>query len=295
MLDTALTRLLGIDHAVVQAGMGYLALQELAAAVSEAGGLGVLGSTGSLTPDQLRDEVRAVRRLTRRPFAVNLLFPRYDRGTPVGARLAEELRAKVDVVVAEGVPVLGVPDAWVFDACRAAGVRTMCTVGATRHAEKAQAAGADILVAQGWEAGGHNSRVATMALLPQICRIARVPVVAAGGIAGGAGLVAALALGASGVYLGTVFATSREARAQERSFRCSAASNAPAAVCARDPGWRWSAAPRPHRRDVTDPAAVLRMFMIPLGEEFGWTRTEISGRRAPRDSSPRRRSSGTAT
>ncbi|MCE3551107.1 nitronate monooxygenase family protein [Pseudonocardia sp. RS11V-5] len=220
VLATRLTTLLGIRHPVVQAGMGYLARQELAAAVSEAGGLGVIGSTGNLSPEGLREEIRQVKALTRRPFAVNLLFPRHDPDSAAGARLGDELRDKVAVVIDEGVAVLGaglgVPDPEVFAACRAAGVRTMCTVGATRHAEKAQQAGADVLVAQGWEAGGHNSRVASMALLPQVCRIARVPVVAAGGIGGGAGLVAALALGASGAYLGTVFAASAEARAHER-------------------------------------------------------------------------------
>lgn len=220
VLATRLTELLGIRYPIIQAGMGYLARQELAAAVSEAGGLGVIGSTGSLTADDLRDEIRQVRALTTRPFAVNLLFPRYDTDTDTGARMAAELRDKVDVVLGEGVAVLGaglgVPEPDVFTACRSAGVRTMCTIGATRHAEKAQDSGADILVAQGWEAGGHNSRVASMALLPQVCRTAVVPVVAAGGIGGGEGLVAALALGASGAYLGTVFAASAEARAHDR-------------------------------------------------------------------------------
>jgi enoyl-[acyl-carrier protein] reductase II len=218
-LNTALTRRLGIEYPLVQAGMGYLARQELAAAVSEAGALGVIGSTGNLTPDELRDEIRHVKSVTSKPFAVNLLFPRYDTSIESGRRLADALQAKVEVVLAEGVAVLGaglgVPAPSVFESCRKAGTVTMCTIGASRHAVKAQAAGADLLVAQGWEAGGHNSQVASMALLPQVCRVANVPVIAAGGFANGAGLIAALALGASGVYMGTVFAVSTEARAHE--------------------------------------------------------------------------------
>jgi enoyl-[acyl-carrier protein] reductase II len=218
VLRTRICDLFGIDVPLVQAGMGYLARQELVIAVSNAGGLGVVGSSGNLTPDQLRDEIREVKAGTSRPFAVNLLFPRYGDDDE-GRRLAQELRDKVDVVLSEGVPVLGsglgVPDPDVFTRCKRAGTLTMSTVGAVRHAVKAQAAGADVLVAQGWEAGGHNSNVATMALVPQVVRVADVPVVAAGGIAGGSGLVAALALGASGAYMGTVFAASVEARAHE--------------------------------------------------------------------------------
>jgi enoyl-[acyl-carrier protein] reductase II len=218
-LDTALTRRLGIKYPIVQAGMGYIARQELAGAVSEAGALGVIGSTGNLTPDELRDEIREVKAITSKPFAVNLLFPRYDPELESARKLADELRAKIDVVLSEGVAVLGaglgVPDPETIAAAHKAGTVVMCTIGATRHAAKAQGAGADILVAQGWEAGGHNSGVASMALLPQVCRVARVPVVAAGGFASGSGLIAALALGATGVYMGTIFAVSTEARAHD--------------------------------------------------------------------------------
>lgn len=222
-LHTSICDLFGIEYPIVQAGMGYLARQELAAAVSDAGGLGVIGSTGNLSPEELRDEIQEVRDRTARPFAVNLLFPRYDESTDEGRAMLDELQSKVQVVIEEKVPVLGsglgVPGDDVFRACAAAGTITMSTIGAVRHAEKAQAAGAQVLVAQGWEAGGHNSGVATMALLPQVAKVATVPVLAAGGIASGAGLVATLALGASGAYMGTVFAAAEEARAHENYKR----------------------------------------------------------------------------
>lgn len=218
-LRTSICTMLDIEYPIVQAGMGYLARQELAAAVSQAGGLGVIGSTGNLSPEELRDEIQEVRERTSKTFAVNLLFPRYDLSTAEGRQMTKELEDKVQVVIEERVPVLGsglgVPGADVFRACAEAGTVTMSTIGAVRHAVKAQEAGAQILVAQGWEAGGHNSGVATMALLPQVAKVAEVPVLAAGGIAGGSGLVAALALGASGAYVGTVFAASFEARAHD--------------------------------------------------------------------------------
>ena len=218
IFNTAFTRMLGIRYPIVQAGMGHIARAELAAAVSGAGGFGVVGSTGDLTPGELQDEIRQVKSLTTKPFAVNLLFPK-QTGSDSDADLLRETREKVDVILGEGVPVLGaglgVPPPEVINACKRSGTLVMCTIGATRHAVKAQEAGADILIAQGWEAGGHNSTVASMALLPQVGRVARVPYLAAGGIANGGGLVAALALGAAGVYMGTVFATTTEARAHE--------------------------------------------------------------------------------
>ncbi len=220
VLHTRICDLFGIEYPVVQAGMGYLARVELTAAVSEAGGFGVIGSTGNLSPDELRDEIRGVRALTAKPFAVNLLFPVFDDSL-AGRAMAADLDAKVEVVLDEAVPVLGAglgtPERRYVEACRSRGTLVMTTVGAVRHAEKAVAAGADVVVAQGWEAGGHNSRVASMALIPQVVRAAgaQVPVLAAGGLASGAGLVAALALGASGGYFGTVFAASREAHAHD--------------------------------------------------------------------------------
>lgn len=218
VLTTRACRLLEIEHPIVQAGMAYIAYSKLAAAVSNAGGLGVIGSTGSLTPAQLRDEIRQVKASTSNPFAVNLLFPQYD-DSPAGLALAQDNRDKIDVILDEDVPVLaaglGLPAPEVIAACRQTGTRTMATIGTPAHAAAAERLGIDIVVAQGWEAGGHNSRIASMALLPQVCAAVDIPVLAAGGIAGGSGLVAALALGAAGVLIGTAFAVSAEAHVHD--------------------------------------------------------------------------------
>lgn len=216
VLKTRVCELFGIDYPIVQAGMGYLARVELVAAVSNAGALGVVGSTGNLTPGGLRDEIRGVRALTDRPFAVNLLFALAGN---YNEEFRSDMQARVDAVLDEGVPILGaglgVPPPEVIEQCRAAGTKVMCTVGAARHARKAVDAGVDVVVAQGWEAGGHNSRVASMALIPQVYREVghEVPILAAGGMGSGSALVAAFALGASGGYFGTLFASSHEAQA----------------------------------------------------------------------------------
>ena len=219
MFTTRITKLLGIKYPIIQAGMGYLAREELVAAVSNAGALGVIGSTGNLSKEELTVEIASVKEQTDRPFAVNFLFPDYDDSN-AGRKMASELRENVQVAITTGVPIisagLGVPPKDVIERCKKAGIIVMCTIGATRHAVKAQEAGVDILIAQGWEAGGHNSRVASMALLPQVNKVAKVPFAAAGGIANGGGLVAAMALGASAVYMGTVFATATEAQAHDR-------------------------------------------------------------------------------
>lgn len=218
VLRTRVTSMLGVELPLMQAGMGYLARSELAAAVSNAGAFGVIGSGGNLTPDGLGDEIRRAQALTDKPFGVNMLFPEYP-DTQVGRRMQADQDERVSIVLDAGVPVLGsglgVPPADVIRRCKAAGTLVMCTIGAVRHAVKAQEAGVDLLIAQGWEAGGHNSRVASMALLPQVQRVASVPFAAAGGIASGSGLVAALALGASAAYMGTVFAAAVEADAHD--------------------------------------------------------------------------------
>lgn len=218
VLSTRITSMLGVRFPLMQAGMGYLARSELAAAVSNAGAFGIIGSGGNLTPDGLHSEIKAAQELTDKPFGVNMLFPEYP-DTEIGRRMRADQDERVSIVLDAGVPVLGsglgVPPADVIRRCKDAGTMLMCTIGAVRHAQKAQDAGIDLLIAQGWEAGGHNSRVASMALLPQVQRVARVPFAAAGGIASGSGLVAALALGASAAYMGTVFATAVEADAHD--------------------------------------------------------------------------------
>lgn len=222
VLKTRITDMLGVEFPLMQAGMGYLARGELAAAVSNAGAFGIIGSGGNLTPDGLNHEIKRAQDLTRQPFGVNMLFPEYP-DSEIGRRMKADQDERVSIVLDAGVPVLGsglgVPPADVIRRCKSAGTLVMCTIGAVRHAVKAQEAGVDLLIAQGWEAGGHNSRVASMALLPQVERVAPVPFAAAGGIASGSGLVAALALGASAAYMGTVFAAAIEADAHDNYKR----------------------------------------------------------------------------
>ena len=204
MFKTELTEKLGIEYPIVQAGMGGVAMAELVAAVSNAGGLGVIGAA-MLTPLTLREEVRKVKDLTDKPFAVDLLLA---QGWPGQDEM-------IKVMIEEGVPVfasgLGSPAPYAEE-MHGAGMTIMAVIGAVRHARRVVEGGTDIVVAQGTEGGGHTGRIATVALVPQVVdAVAPVPVVAAGGIADGRGLVAALALGACGVWVGTRFVATKEA------------------------------------------------------------------------------------
>ncbi len=202
-MKTAFCRLVGIDVPIVLAPMGGAVGPTLTAAVSNAGGLGMIPLWGE-TLDDLRAAIHAVRALTARPFGVNLNlnWPQEDR-----------LAACLD----EGVRIIslfwGDPAALVARAHRG-GAIVMQTVGSAAEARRAVDAGVDVIVAQGWEAGGHVwSTVATLALVPAVVdAVAPVPVIAAGGIADGRGLAAALALGASAAWIGTRFLVSTEAK-----------------------------------------------------------------------------------
>jgi len=202
MLKTRLCELLGIDLPIIAAPMGFVTGPELAAAVSNAGGLGVMSFSGN-PPPVLREEIRRLRRLTRKPFGVNLIlfFPIEDH---------------VAVCLEERVPVLslfwGDPAPWVARA-HAAGVTVMHQVGSVAAARRAADARVDVVVAQGVEAGGHvEGRVGTMVLVPRVVdAVAPTPVAAAGGIADARGVVAALALGAQAAVLGTRFLATPEA------------------------------------------------------------------------------------
>jgi nitronate monooxygenase len=267
VLKTALCDMLGIEYPVVLAGMGPVvgglmgpvATAELVAAVSNAGGLGVLGGAG-YGAERLRGEIQRVRSMTNRPFGVDLLLPSNYMGGSSGSeapanprdlipaatyagvkKIATDLGiewkqrpedprpataprqassggmsdAQMEVVIEEKVPVfasgLGSPAPWV-DRLHANGTKILSLVGNVKNAKRVADSGADIVVAQGTEAGGHTGRIATMALVPQVVdAVAPTPVLAAGGIADGRGLVAALALGAIGVWCGTVFVVAKEA------------------------------------------------------------------------------------
>jgi len=206
MIQNRLTELLGIEHPVMLAGMGGVSYHELVSAVSAAGGYGCLGAS-TMAPDQMSDEIEAVRAATSKPFGVDLLTAAPVDHKPLVQRI-------IDGGATAYVAGLGVP-ADVVELCHEAGLLVVNMCGKVAHAVKAVAAGCDIVVAQGTEAGGHTGSVATMPLVPQIVDAVgdQVPVVAAGGIFDGRGLAAALALGADGIWIGTRFIATPEARA----------------------------------------------------------------------------------
>lgn len=194
-METALTRLTGVRHPIVQTGMGWVAGPRLVSATANAGALGVLASA-TMTLDQLRASIAEVRCRTDAPFGVNLRADAADAGERVrlivdgGVRVASFALAPAPGLIAE---------------LKEAGVVVIPSVGARRHAEKVAAWGADAVIVQGGEGGGHTGDVATSVLLPQVVDAVRIPVVAAGGFFDGRGLVAALAYGAAGVAMGTRF------------------------------------------------------------------------------------------
>lgn len=205
MLRTRICELLGIEHPVVLGGMGTGTNAALVAAVSGAGGFGILGASG-FPPDKLQAEVEAIRRLTDRPFGLNqLLFLMPEAG------FAASLAARPKVI-STAWPWSDQDLKELFDRAHGVGSLAMHMVSEVEEAERAAAAGADVIVAQGSEGGGHVGWMGTMPLVPMVVRaVAPVPVLAAGGVADGAGLAAALALGAEGVLLGTRFLVTPEA------------------------------------------------------------------------------------
>ncbi|HXK24435.1 MAG TPA: nitronate monooxygenase [Myxococcota bacterium] len=206
-LRTPICETLGIEVPIFLAGMGGVAYADVCAAVSEAGGFGTLGMAAE-GPESIRREMRRVRELTDKPFGVDLL-----------AALPESMLRAIDVIVEEGASAfiagLGVPGP-VIAKCHDAGLLVMSMCGKVSHAVAAEEAGCDAVVAQGTEAGGHTGQIAGMALIPQIVDAVGIPVLAAGAIVDGRGLAAALAFGAQGVWMGTRFIASHEARAHER-------------------------------------------------------------------------------
>ena len=205
-LHTPICDQLGIQYPVFLAGMGGVSLAPLVAAVSNAGGLGIMGAA-TLYPQSLRQDNRRTRELTDKPWAVDLLAP-----------IPEQIRPQIEVIYEENVKIfvagLAVPSQFIAE-MHSRGMTVMVMCGKVRHAQKAQQAGADIVAAQGTEAGGHTGEVGAMALIPQIVDAVGIPVIAAGGMADGRGLVAALALGAQGAIFGTRFVASLEAQAHQ--------------------------------------------------------------------------------
>jgi NAD(P)H-dependent flavin oxidoreductase YrpB (nitropropane dioxygenase family) len=195
VIRTRLTELLGIDCPVVQAAMGYVSGARLAAAVSQAGGLGLIASA-TMSPAELRSVITEVKDRTGAPFGVNL---RAD---------APDARERAEMIIAEKVPVASfalAPRPELIGLLRDAGVVTIASAGARRHAEKVAAWGIDAVIATGGEGGGHTGAVPTSLLVPQVVDAVGVPVIAAGGFFDGRGLAAALTYGAAGIAMGTRF------------------------------------------------------------------------------------------
>ncbi|MBN3006334.1 nitronate monooxygenase [Chromobacterium alkanivorans] len=206
-MQTAITRLLGIQRPLICPGMSYIATPELVAAVGNAGGLGIL-ATGPLTPEQTRQAIRRVRELSDRPFGVGctLMMP----GAKENAAVALE----------ERVPVinfsLGKGD-WLIERAHAYGGKVVATVVTEKHARSAQASGADALLVTGHEAAAHGGAVTSLTLIPAIRQASALPIISAGGFADGQGLIAALALGADAVAMGTRLAMTRESPVHQRT------------------------------------------------------------------------------
>jgi len=195
MLTTPLTELLGIRHPIIQGGMAWVATWELAVAVSETGALGLYGA-GNAPPDLVRDQVRQIKQHTDRPFGLNI---------PLFSPFVDDV---LSICVDEHVPVVttgaGNPAPY-MDMLKSAGIKVIPVVASAALAKRLERSGADAVIAEGAESGGHIGEVSTLTLVPAVVDTVEIPVVAAGGIADGRGLAAALALGAAGVQMGTRF------------------------------------------------------------------------------------------
>jgi len=211
---TRICDLLGIEYPIIQGGMTWIANAELAAAVSNAGALGIVSPNAGMklegnVVEHLRSQIRKAQSLTDKPFGVNLPLQ------------IPEIKELIDVLMAEGVKVVttsaGSP-ALYTGVLKEGGVKVLQVVASVRHALSAERHGVDAVVAEGYEAGGHNGfdELPTMVLIPQVVNAVSIPVVAAGGIADARGFVAALALGAEGVQMGTCFVTTKECVAHQK-------------------------------------------------------------------------------
>lgn len=206
-MNNRITQLFGIEYPIIQAGMIWCSGWELASAVSNAGGLGIIGS-GSMYPDILREQIRKCKAATKKPFGVNipLLYPDIDK--------------HIAIVIEEGVKIVftsaGNPKTWTKQ-LQQHGIKVVHVVSSSKFAKKVEEAGCDAVVCEGFEAGGHNGReeTTTFVLIPQVRAATHLPLIAAGGIATGRGMLAAMVLGAEGVQMGTRFVASVESSAHQ--------------------------------------------------------------------------------
>jgi len=203
--QTRVTELLGIKYPIIQGGLAYLAYAELCAAVSEAGGLGQITAMSLSSPEDLRSEIKKVKKLTNKPFGVN--FAIGQTGRPFSHMLDVALQEKVEIVSVTG----GNPTPF-FEQLKGTGVKTLVLVAAKRQAVKAEELGADAVMVVGQEGGGHLGRedIGTIVLVPQVVVAVSIPVIASGGIGDGRGWMAAHALGADGIEMGTRFIATSE-------------------------------------------------------------------------------------
>ena len=212
--NNPLCKRLGIDVPIYQAGMYSVAYGGLAAAVSNAGGLGCIGSA-FMDPEVLRQEIRQARNDTDRPIAVDILFAQVKGKDDTALDYSTEVREHIEVAFEEKIPVLvsGLGDPGpIIARAHAADMMVMALVGTAHQARKVEASGVDVVIASGMEGGGHVGRVATLPLVCKVVDSVNIPVLAAGGLSDGRGLVAALAMGAAGVWMGTRFIATGEAR-----------------------------------------------------------------------------------
>ena len=199
-MKNSVTEILGCEYPVIQGGMAWVAEHHLAAAVSEAGGFGIIGAA-SAPADVVREEIRKCKALTDKPFGVNVMLLNPNADEVAKIVIEEGVRA---VTTGAGNP------AKYMSAWKEAGVKVIPVVASSAMAVMMERAGADAVVAEGMESGGHIGSTTTFALLPQVCDAVNIPVIAAGGIADGRGMAAAFMLGASGVQMGTRFVASKE-------------------------------------------------------------------------------------
>ncbi|MDY3729541.1 MAG: enoyl-[acyl-carrier-protein] reductase FabK [Candidatus Choladocola sp.] len=204
-MKTEVTELLGIEYPIIQGGMAWVAEHHLAAGVSEAGGLGLIAAA-SAPAQWVRDQIHAARKLTDKPFGVNIML------------MSPEADEVAKVIVEEGVKVVttgaGSPEKY-MKMWKEAGVKVIPVVASVALAKRMERCGADAVVAEGCEAGGHIGESTTMTLVPQVVDAVKIPVIAAGGIADGRGIAAAFMLGARGVQMGTHFVVTDESQVHE--------------------------------------------------------------------------------
>lgn len=209
-MKTEITRLLGIEYPIIQGGMAWVADYHLAAAVSKAGGLGLIGAA-SAPADWVREQIREAKKLTEKPFGVNIMLM-----SPYADEVAK-------VIVEEGVKVVttgaGNPETYMH-MWKEAGVKVIPVVASVAMARRMERCGADAVVAEGTESGGHIGETTTMVLVPQVVDAVKIPVIAAGGIADGRGIAAAFMLGAKAVQMGTHFIVTRESQVHENYKQC---------------------------------------------------------------------------